>query len=170
MKLGPFHSEVITTDPFRSFFHNVFHQDELDFMIEYSTPRLTQLRELEAAANLFKLNDTESRKNKRRFVQKTIQTWFNDTSDSKIAKLTQRLELATQLNIKLTEFSSTDYQVTHYGLGGLCETHIDPYGYLEGAELYEAPAVQRLKQSGDMLGTLMGYLNNVEAGGVYLFF
>ena len=38
-----------------------------------------------------------------------------------------------------------DLQVTHYGLGGLCETHIDPYGYIEGAGLYESPEVQRLK-------------------------
>ena len=60
-------------------------------------------------------------------------------------------------------------QVTHYGLGGLCETHIDPYGYLEGASLHEDPMMQRLKQTGDMFATLMGYLNHVEAGGATAF-
>ena len=59
--------------------------------------------------------------------------------------------------------------MTHYGLGGLCETHIDPYGYIEGAGLYESPEVQRLKQTGDIFGTLMGYLNHVEAGGATAF-
>ena len=91
------------------------------------------------------------------------------------------------------------YQVTHYGLGGLCETHIDPYGYIgkknalkrsnqfieykllslfnyffsfliiEGAGLYDFPPVQRLKLTGDIFGTMMGYLNNVEAGGATAF-
>jgi hypothetical protein len=28
-------------------------------------------------------------------------------------------------------WSSTMYQATNYGLGGLCETHIDPIGYLD---------------------------------------
>ena len=32
-------------------------------------------------------------------------------------------------------FSSSDYQTTNYGLGGLCETHLDAYGYLEGVGL-----------------------------------
>ena len=54
-------------------------------------------------------------------------------------------------------------------MGGLCETHIDPYGYIEGAGLYESPEVQRLKQTGDIFGTLMGYLNHVEAGGATAF-
>ena len=59
--------------------------------------------------------------------------------------------------------------MTHYGLGGLCETHIDPYGYIEGAGLYDSPVVQRLRQTGDIFATLMGYLNHVEAGGATAF-
>ena len=44
------------------------------------------------------------------------------------------MALATGL---VTQFASsvTKYQVTNYGLGGTCETHIDPYGYLEGFKL-----------------------------------
>ena len=44
------------------------------------------------------------------------------------------MALATGL---VTHFASsvTKYQVTNYGLGGTCETHIDPYGYLEGFKL-----------------------------------
>ena len=29
-------------------------------------------------------------------------------------------------------YSSTDYQTTNYGLGGLCETHLDPAGFVRG--------------------------------------
>jgi hypothetical protein len=28
-----------------------------------------------------------------------------------------------------------DFQTTNYGLGGLCEKHIDPHGYIEGNEI-----------------------------------
>jgi len=31
-----------------------------------------------------------------------------------------------------SRYSSTLYQTTNYGLGGLCETHLDPHGYLDG--------------------------------------
>ena len=56
-------------------------------------------------------------------------------------------------------------------MGGLCEIHIDPYGYIEGTALYKNPKsqLQRLKKTGDIFGTLMGYLNNVEAGGATAF-
>ena len=33
-----------------------------------------------------------------------------------------------------TLHSSVPYQVTNYGLGGLCEPHIDPHGYIEGTK------------------------------------
>ncbi len=56
-------------------------------------------------------------------------------------------------------------QTTNYGLGGLCETHHDPYGYLEGATLHDNPGIQHLKYSGDMFGTVMGWLSEVGAGG-----
>ena len=56
-------------------------------------------------------------------------------------------------------------QVTNYGLGGLCETHFDPHGYIEGVELPPHPLFQRLKKQGDMAATVMGWLEDVEAGG-----
>ena len=32
----------------------------------------------------------------------------------------------------IIRYSSTDYQTTNYGLGGLCETHMDPAGFVRG--------------------------------------
>lgn len=51
--------------------------------------------------------------------------------DRTLFKLSKKLELATGLNIT-SKYASTPYQVTNYGLGGLCETHVDPHGYLDG--------------------------------------
>ena len=146
--------------------------------MDYAKPHLTEMRELEKAKLLLNPDVGESGKNK--FIMKTVQAWVNDISYDwehdlnhtlvypELQKLTKRLELASQFKIS-HKTASTEYQVTHYGLGGLCETHIDPYGYLEGAKLYDYEPVQRLKQTGDMLGTFMGYLNHVEAGGATAF-
>ena len=54
-------------------------------------------------------------------------------------------------------------QVTNYGLGGLCEQHIDPHGYLEGKHIPQSR--QSLKYTGDMIGTFMAWLTDVGAGG-----
>ena len=54
-------------------------------------------------------------------------------------------------------------QVTNYGLGGLCEQHIDPHGYLEGKVI--PPSRESLKYTGDMIGTFMAWLTDVGAGG-----
>ena len=65
-------------------------------------------------------------------------------------------------------FCSTPYQMTSYGLGGLCEHHNDPYGYNEGVP----PTEDRrdLQYTGDIMGTVMGWLGDTLAGGQTTFF
>ena len=54
-------------------------------------------------------------------------------------------------------------QVTNYGLGGLCEAHVDPVGIMEVKNL---KSVQKhLPVTGDMIGTFMAWLGDTEAGG-----
>jgi hypothetical protein len=155
----------------------IFTEAELDWIIAYSRPFLTQSREEDLARAV--LNPDTGVKGKRKVVMKTVQAWFNDVDHDwlgsnvtiifpNLVKLTRKLELATQLIIR-NKYSSTEYQTTNYGLGGICESHIDPYGYLEGAPLYENPLHQRLIQTGDMFATIMGYLNKVDAGGATAF-
>ena len=128
-----------------------------------------------------------------RIVAKTVQTWipdikfhthkrYDDVDDyiryhietnttfdivhPILYKLSKRLEMASRLNIT-KRWSTLDYQVTNYGLGGLCEPHLDPHGYMEGADL--PPSRVFLKVSGDIVGTLMGWLNDCEEGGATAF-
>ena len=87
----------------------------------YCRPQLTQLRELERSQKIF--DETKGDKNKRKFIMKTIQTWFNDfdydwsgENNHKLVyphllKLTRRLELATQLVIGQNKNCATEYQV-----------------------------------------------------------
>ena len=87
----------------------------------YSRPQLTQLRELERSQKIF--DETKGDQNKRKFIMKTIQTWFNDfdydwsgENNHKLVypnllKLTRRLELATQLVIGQNKNCATEYQV-----------------------------------------------------------
>ena len=86
-----------------------------------SRPQLTELRELEIGQKIF--NESQGEDNKRKFIMKTIQTWFNDYNYDwsgknnhtlvfpHLLKLTKRLELATQLEIGLNRFAATEYQV-----------------------------------------------------------
>ena len=52
--------------------------------------------------------------------------------------------------------------------GGMCEVHNDPYGYNTGAELTDMN--QNLRYTGDIFGTVMGWLSDTLSGGATTFF
>merc|ERR1712130_193095 len=62
----------------------------------------------------------------------------------------------------------TDYQMTNYGVGGLCEDHTDPYGYEEGVPLTDERS--GMVTTGDFMATVMGWLTDTAAGGATTFF
>ena len=79
---------------------------------------------------------------KDKIVHKTVQCWFSDgeyddNNNNRftvkfpiVYKLSKRLEFATGFNVTGRK-ASLPYQTTFYGLGGLCERHMDSYGILE---------------------------------------
>ena len=74
-------------------------------------------------------------------------------------KLNEKISLATQLRTDL--HSSGSYmQVTNYGVGGTCDAHIDPKGIMEMKHVEPEMYV-----TGDVVGTIMGWLDDTEAGG-----
>ena len=82
-------------------------------------------------------------------------------------RIAERIEKAINMNVT-NQYSSEQYQITSYGLGGLCEDHNDPYGYNEGVELNDKNKV--LMNTGDIFGTVMGWLSDTPAGGATSFF
>ena len=120
----------------------------MNYLIDESTPKLSKSR--------YKNNDISHGQahefktgNKVKIIHKTVQAWlteaiYNGTEDDPFSgnkpiyiqhqilwKLAQKIEWATQLKVR-GQYGSTPMQVTNYGLGGLCEVHIDPHGYIEG--------------------------------------
>ena len=77
--------------------------------------------------------------------------------------VSKRIELVTQLNVT-SRHGSTSYQSTNYGLGGLVDTHMDPYGYEHGTRKVFGKWVDLITR-GDYIATFMGWLNKVSAGG-----
>ena len=51
------------------------------------------------------------------------------------------------------------FQTTNYGLAGLCETHIDPSGEVMQENLEMSLEKKYIKSKGDMIATLMAWLN-----------
>lgn len=195
LRLNPFKIEILLNDPFRMIFHEILNEEEIDWLIQYSTPNLSKARLISQANVDPKRIGLEAEK-RRRIVHKTVQCWIDDvifTEEAKLKKdkegmfriqpysgdqyaytifnqtlhkLSKKIEMAT--NMLVTQrWSSTKYQVTNYGLGGLCETHVDPFGIWEGAEVHEEG--KEVQATGDMFATFMAWLNDVPAGGFTAF-
>ena len=82
--------------------------------------------------------------------------------NEKLFDISVRIGLATKLNLT-TRYGSSRYQTTNYGLGGLVETHVDPWGYEQGTRLPEER--KHLVTRGDYIATFMGWLQDVQLGG-----
>lgn len=162
-------------------FHNFLSEDEMDFLISYSIPRLSTARDKAEGNREVKKHDYASKKV--RIISKTVQCWIDDVHFNKtkggtehsdafdvvhpiMVRLSRKIEGATRMQV-IGRFSATQYQTTNYGLGGLCETHIDPHGYIEGMEL--TPDRKGLIQTGDMMATFMAWLSDIDSGGYTAF-
>jgi hypothetical protein len=185
LRLAPHKMEILLRDPFRMIFHDFLSEEEINFLIEHSTPRLSRARVKHDTNRYIKKNEIGSKKV--RIVAKTVQCWIEDIKHNGTVKildddtfvspedpysfyivhpimhrLSKKIEMATKLRLQ-SQLASSLYQTTNYGLGGLCESHIDPHGYIEGMELTSSR--RELIYSGDMIATFMAWLNDVKSGG-----
>ncbi len=192
LKLGPFKMEVLLEEPFRMVFHDFLSEEEMLWMVEHSRPKLSTKRGRSANNERARRNtpDPDVRRIVHKTVQVWLRdkeyaeearyeelpgreggyAQLDFEGDPDAGRVTmpvmrgvaRKMELATGMRV-LSRFASTDFQVTNYGLGGLCETHIDPHGMLEGA--YVDWEQRALVSSGDMMATFMAWLEDVRAGG-----
>ncbi len=191
LKLGPFKMEEILKMPFRMILHDFFSEEEMAWIVEYSKPRLSKARSTTDEKIKVHSKDPRDRRLIHKTVQTWMAdkkydhdleyvdepnghgyvpvdpTGPDDLEEGTVVmpvmrKLATKMEHASTL-LLTPRFSSSDFQVTNYGLGGLCETHLDPFGVLEGARV---PWERRhLYSTGDFVATFMGWLDDVDAGG-----
>ena len=79
LKLGPFRLEVKFIPPFRSVIHDFFMENEIEWMVNYSKPRLSSTRVI-IPSNEGKLPWEQRYRDEKTgsSVGKTVQTWFDD--------------------------------------------------------------------------------------------
>ena len=197
LRLGPLKFEIIHNHPFRSIFHDFFSIKEVNWMIGYTQPRLSDKRDIPASSKNLK-------KGKKYTVSKAVQTFFKDIEyDEKVSyekitnndinhkvgnriysaqplhdpysykvknevmfRISKRVEAATRMNVT-HRYGSSDYQVTNYGLAGMAEMHLDCWGLENGAKL--PPDRDFMVSTGDVVATLMGWIQNTKSGGATYF-
>ena len=75
LRLGPFKIEIFLASPFRSIFHDILTEKEMDYLIDYSSPRLSNARDVPNSNKHATKADLKSGK-KGRTVAKTNQVSF----------------------------------------------------------------------------------------------
>ena len=177
LKLTPFKMEVASVVPFMIVVHEVLTDADADHLVELSRPLLSRSRGAESKpASQRQAN----RGGKNRVVHKSVQVWLNDTvyhdnpheyrpdnitiNDQRMWTVYKRMELAFNIDVK-SQWSSHQSQVTNYGIGGLCEQHLDSQGFFDGSS-----ARNDQENRGDYIATIMAWLGNTPSGGVTSFF
>lgn len=188
LKLGPFKEEEASEKPYAVVFHDILSDLEIDYLIEESRPNLSRKRTY--SADNSGVSATGRRGQGTRIIHKTVQAWLGEVTwrgemasiDEYVGKnytemnhlilwkLAAKIKLATQFETQ-SHFSATKMQVTNYGLGGLCENHVDPHGLQEASDNGQALPISRkgLTATGDMIGTFMAWLSDTQAGGGTVF-
>ena len=180
VKLGPFKLEYASRSPHVVVLHDIMTEEDIQHFVQFASPRLSRDRGEETDSSYSR---REREEGKVKVIYKSVQAWMKTIMfagddredytpdnftiiDRRAEKLSARLEKCLNLNVT-GQWSSHQYQVTNYGIGGLCETHIDPFGYLEGVDITSR---NHLRNTGDYIGTVMGWLQDTPAGGSTTFF
>ena len=182
LKLGPFLEEQISVIPYSVVFHDILNDKEIKYLIDEAKPHLSRIRNFNHIGGATNSHDISSGRH-RRVIHKTVQAWISEVEWPNITsvddivgenylnmkhpilwQLNRKISLASQM-ITNRHGSATSMQVSNYGLGGLCEGHIDPSGIMEQDEEAIKSRQPNLFVHGDMVATFMAWLSETEAGG-----
>ena len=181
LKLGPFKEEMYSIVPYTVVMHDILTDAEIDFLKKESSPNLSRTRTYGssyASSGAFNIAELKSGA-RRRIIQKSVQAWLSEVEWPLMKdagkhyvkmkfpilwKLNNKISLATQL---VTDFktSSTQMQVTNYGLAGLCEPHADSIGIETMSKKAIKESSPKVLYTGDKIATFMAWLSDTEAGG-----
>lgn len=143
--------EVLHTAPEISLVYDFVSQSEADAVMQLSLGNLTRARVGLYDQSIF----SDVRVGKMAFI------W--DSSDSVVARLSQRVALLTGLNT--TYPWGEPLQVVNYGMGGQYDVHYD-FDTRWPENKMKSELVQQI---GDRLATFMIFLNDVQLGGATVF-
>ncbi|XP_043465898.1 prolyl 4-hydroxylase subunit alpha-2-like [Leptopilina heterotoma] len=146
LKIAPFKQEDVYLDPFIVIYHNVLSDAEIEMLQEEAYPALDSSRVISYKQGIHssKMRVSEN-------------AWLFDDIDPKIKSVNERAGHMTNLNIGTSE----PLQIAYYKPGGYFNEHHD---------FFEDEDYQILNSSsGNRIGTLMFYLNNVQEGGRTIF-
>ena len=181
LKLGPFKEEMYSTVPYSVVMHDILTDAEIDFLKKESSPNLSRTRTYDssyASSGAFNIAEFKSGA-RRRIIQKSVQAWLSEVEWPLMKdagkqyvkmnfpilwKLNERISLATQL-VTDSKTSSTQMQVTNYGLAGLCEPHADSIGIETMSKKAIKESSPKVLYTGDKIATFMAWLSDTEAGG-----
>ncbi|XP_059097158.1 prolyl 4-hydroxylase subunit alpha-2-like isoform X2 [Tigriopus californicus] len=165
LRLGPFKLEQKSLLPYIAVFHDFMYDKEME---DY---RSNVNRRLIRSMHLTKKGEHDGVSVKRTSSQAWLDdrhntTKLNGTDSSAMAlKVSRRLQIATRFHV-LAEEGGEMYQVANYGIGGVYNHHTDSSGEFGISK----ERFDNLKAfGGDRIGTAMGYLSDVRAGGATVF-
>ena len=150
LKIGPFLLENKNTEGnYVAQIHNIVSPVEMEAIKEKTQARLKATPYSVGNKNLDFSYDRTSKVH-----------YLSERTDSLTGKLTKRLELAMAYNMYLAErpYTSENYQIMNYGIGGKIGLHLDTNN-----------AQQENGIGGGRFTTAMLYLSTVEAGGRTIF-
>ena len=77
-------------------------------------------------------------------------------------EISRKIELSSGFNVT-TRYGASMFQTTNYGLSGMVEPHVDPWGY-ESEKIVPKDRVD-LVLTGDYIATFMGWFQETDAEG-----
>ncbi|XP_069140090.1 prolyl 4-hydroxylase subunit alpha-1-like [Argopecten irradians] len=147
--------EVVHRDPHISIFHGLISDKEMTQLREWADDKLKQ-----------SVTSEEDRQWAKHRVSQSA--WKGDNDDT-LAKLNQRIHLATGLNIGHSNGNSlfNQYEIINYGLGGMYQMHYEVRTKINPRELdsdAEESVKLKVRTDIDKLATWMFHLSSAEGG------
>ena len=137
LKIGPFKMEVHHTDPEIAQLHDFVSQTEVDSIKDLvrgkmqSTPYF-----IKGSSERFSKERTSKIK------------YLNELIVPEAMTISKKIEQATRLKLYQDKFSSENYQVMNYGIGGKIAPHVDSFGQVFGTGLASNDLVGSLNKTG----------------------